>query len=112
MKLIFPTLRTEGAILPADLLQRIGPGDNGLSGLAPSAYHLIEGEKLNEATNRAWNRLQSAWTSFRAAWDKLSPTDLGIGTTRDRWLLPLFQELGYGRLQPLREAFAIEDKYY
>ncbi len=108
----FSTIRTEGAILPADLLQRIAAGDNGLPGLDPASYHLIEGEKLNEAANRAWNRLQSAWTSFRAACDKLSPTDPGVGTTRELWLLPLFQELGYGRLQPLKDAFAIEDKYY
>jgi N-6 DNA Methylase len=108
----FPTIRTEGAILPADLLQRIAAGDSGLPGLTPSSYHLIEGEKLNEATNRAWNRLQSAWSSFRIAWDKLSATDLGVGTTRERWLLPLFQEFGYGRLQPLKDAFAVQDKYY
>ena len=44
----FPTIRTEGAILPADLLQRIAAGDNGLIGLAPSSFHLLEGEKLNE----------------------------------------------------------------
>lgn len=108
----FPTIRTEGAILPADLLQRIATGEGGLPGLTPASYHLIEGEKLNEAANRAWNRLQSAWTSFHAACEKLSSTDLGVGTTRDRWLLPLFQELGYGRLQPRKDAFAIEDKYY
>ncbi|HXG08673.1 MAG TPA: DNA methyltransferase [Gemmataceae bacterium] len=108
----FLTVRTEGAILPADLLQRIAAGDGNLPGLDPASYHLIEGEKLNEAANRAWNRLQSAWASFRAACERLSPTDLGVGTTRERWLLPLFQELGYGRLQLLREAFVIDEKYY
>jgi hypothetical protein len=108
----FPTIRTEGAILPADLLQRIAAGDSGLPGMTPASYHLIEGEKLNEATNRAWNRLQSAWASFRTAWDKLSATDIGVGTTRERWLLPLFQELGYGRLQPLKDAFTVQEKYY
>ncbi len=30
---IFTTLHTEGAILPADLLQRIANGDRGLDGL-------------------------------------------------------------------------------
>lgn len=38
------------------------------------------------------------WTSFKGAIAKLSEGDLGITTTRERWLLPLFQELGYGRL--------------
>jgi hypothetical protein len=112
MKVKFVTVRTEGAMLPADLLQRIAAGESGLPGLTPASYHLIEGEKLNKATNRAWNRLQSAWASFRAACDKLSTTDPGVGTTRERWLLPLYQELGYGCLQPLKDAFAIQDRYY
>ncbi|MDW8264159.1 MAG: N-6 DNA methylase, partial [Gemmataceae bacterium] len=108
----FQTVRTEGAILPADLLQRVAAGDGTLPGLAPAAYHLLEGEKLHEASNRAWNRLQSAWASFRTACDKLPAHDLGLATTRERWLLPLFQELGYGRLQPLREALTLGDKPY
>jgi len=108
----FLTVRTEGAILPADLLRRIAAGDADLGGLDPASYHLIEGEKLNEATNRAWNRLQSAWVSFRAACDRLSPTDPAHSTTRERWLLPLFQELGYGRLQYLKEPCTIGEKSY
>jgi hypothetical protein len=108
----FLTVCTEGAILPADLLRRIAAGDADLGGLDPASYHLIEGEKLNEATNRAWNRLQSAWVSFRAACDRLSPTDPAHSTTRERWLLPLFQELGYGRLQYLKEPCTIGEKSY
>lgn len=50
---IFTTLRTEGTILPVDLLQRIVEGDQDLGGLIPADYHLVEGEKLNEAINRA-----------------------------------------------------------
>ena len=34
--------------------------------------------------------------------------DLGTSITRERWLLPLFQELGYGRLVPAK-AIEIED---
>src|SRR5574341_1588818 len=84
----FTTLRTEGAILPADLLQRIADGDSdpsarsgqGLGGLTPESYHL-SGEKLNEAINRAWNRLQGAWASFRAATEKSPPSDPGTTLT-------------------------------
>ena len=47
----FTTIRTEGAILPADLLQRIAEGDASLGGLTPEAYHLAAGEKINEAIN-------------------------------------------------------------
>src|SRR5262249_40917702 len=44
--------------------------------------------------------------------EKLSPTGPAVGPTRDRWLLPFFQELGYGRLQALKDAFAVAGKYY
>ena len=37
-------------------LQRIVARDSALDGLTPAAYHLAEGEKLNEAINRSWNR--------------------------------------------------------
>lgn len=107
----FPTLRTEGAILPVDLLQRIAAGNNGLNGLTPASYHLIEGEKLNEATNRAWNRLLGVWGTFRNAAEKLPPANLGTSITLDRWLLPLWQELGYGRLLPAQPV-ELEEKTY
>ena len=95
----FTTVRTEGAMLPSDILVRIAAGDLSLGGLEPTSYHLAPGEKIGEATNRAWNRLQAAWANFQAARGKLSATDAGTSVTRERWLLPLFQLLDYGRLQ-------------
>lgn len=94
----FTTIRVEGTILPPDLLQLIADGDPGIEGLTPEAYHLGKGEKLNEAISRSWNRLLGAWAAFRAAADKLPEGDPGTSITRERWLLPLIQELGYGRL--------------
>jgi hypothetical protein len=110
-KNIFTTVRSEGAILPADLLQRIVDGDKDLDGLSPTSYHLLEGEKLNEAINRSWNRLRGAWVSFKAALEKLPSNDPGTSVTRDRLLLPLFQELGYGRLTAAK-ALEIESRSY
>lgn len=40
---IFTTIRTEGSILPPDLLQRIDAGDHELEGLEPEDYHLARG---------------------------------------------------------------------
>lgn len=93
----FTTVRTEGALLPPDLLRRIVDLNHGLGGLTPEDYHL-SGERLTEATNRAWNRLQGAWAAFQTARAALPETDLGTRSTRERWLQPLFRELGYGRL--------------
>jgi hypothetical protein len=106
----FTTVRTEGALLPPDLLRRIVDLDHGLGGLTPEDYHL-SGERLTEATNRAWNRLQGAWAAFQTARAALPETDLGTRATRERWLQPLFRELGYGRLLASK-AEEIEGRSY
>ncbi|MCP4688018.1 MAG: N-6 DNA methylase, partial [Desulfobacterales bacterium] len=93
----FTTIRTEGAILPADLIQRISAGDKDIPGLTPKDYHLF-GARINEAVNWSWSRLRGAWESFRKSAAIIPGTDPGARLTRERWLLPLFQELGYGRL--------------
>ena len=68
---IFTTIKTEGALLPVEILQRIAEGDRDLKGLSPESYHLGKNEKINEAINRAWNRCEGAWRSFQTALDAL-----------------------------------------
>jgi hypothetical protein len=104
----FTTVTTEGAILPADLLQRIVDGRE-LAGLRPEDYHLAPNERLNEAISRSWNRLLGVWEGFdeqRANWPA---DDRGTTLTRERWLLILLQELGYGRL-PFQGSLPIDDE--
>src|ERR1035438_7876938 len=108
---LFLTIRSEGAILPPDLLQRIVASDRELDGLKADDYHLPKGEKINEATSRAWNHLLGVWASFRAAIEKLPETDPATTATRERWLQPFFQELGYGRLLTAK-AIEVEGKSY
>ena len=107
----FNAIHTEGALLPVDLLQRISENNKNLEGLNPESYHLAPGEKLTEAINRSWNRLSGLWGSFQAARGRLGSTDAGTTLTRERWLLPLFQELGFGRLSTSKAA-EIEGKSY
>lgn len=107
----FTTIHTEGALLPVDLLERIRSNDKNLEGLNPESYHLVPGEKLNEAINRSWNRLSGLWGTFQAARGRLAPMDASTTLTRERWLLPLFQELGFGRLSTSK-AVEIGGKSY
>ena len=107
----FTTIHTEGALLPADLLQRVSDNDPSLEGLTPESYHLAPGEKFTEAITRSWNRLAGLWGAFQNARDRLGETDAGTRLTRERWLLPLFQELGYGRLS-IATTVEIDKKSY
>ncbi|MGQ9684606.1 MAG: Eco57I restriction-modification methylase domain-containing protein, partial [Anaerolineae bacterium] len=105
----FVTVKTEGALLPADLLQRIAAGEE--EGLAPTDYHLGEHERVKEAISRAWSRCLGAWQVFAERRAILPPGDPGTTLTRERWLLILFQELGYGRL-PAARTLAVDGQNY
>lgn len=94
----FTTVRTAGGLLPPDLLGRVIAGDQVLSGLTSKDYHLGGRETPREAANRAWSYLTGVWGAFRDARAKLPEGDPMVGLTRERWLLILFRELGYGRL--------------
>ncbi len=96
---IFSTVRSEGPMLPPEILARIQELDPQMGGLTPEAFHLDKGEKVNEAINRSWNRLVGVWEMFRKAKEVLPDADPGTTLTREKWLLKLFDELGYGRLQ-------------
>ncbi|BDO43811.1 N-6 DNA methylase [Cellulomonas sp. NTE-D12] len=93
------SIRSVGALLPSDVLTRIAAGDADLGGLRPADFHLAPGESPREAANRAWAYLLSVWPAFRDALADLPENDPAVRLTRERWLLLLFRELGYGRLQ-------------
>jgi hypothetical protein len=106
----FSAIRSEGALLPLDMLQRVAQFDISLGGLTAEAYH-HEGEKLNEVINEAWTHVLRAWNNFQAARGGLSSSELGTSLTRERWLLPLFTALDYGRLYTIK-PFEVEGKAY
>lgn len=106
----FANVKTVGGLLPSELLQRVLALDKELGGLEADDYHLV-GERIPEAISRSWGRMLAVWANFRAAWAGLPPGDAATGLTRDKLLLPLFGELGYGRL-PLARGLEVEGKAY
>lgn len=93
----FQTIRSEGALLPPDVLRRIAA--QSVDGVSPESYHLPPSIKLNEAISHSWNLLRAHWKSFQEARQLVTGTEeTGTSVTNERWMLPLFQELGYGRL--------------
>ncbi|MCP5056571.1 MAG: N-6 DNA methylase [bacterium] len=107
----FSSVKTEGGLLPQDILARIQSGDPELEGTKAETYHLGAHERIGEAANQAWSRLVSSWHAFQEALAKEPEDAPAIGLTRDRWLLPLFEILGYGRL-PKGTATEVEGKSY
>lgn len=109
---LFTTIRTEGAILPSELLERIAKGKD-FDGLSTDSYHLLAGQKLNEVIERSWKQVLVAWRGFNDTREKTGDLDAtGTSLTRERWLYPLFQELGFGRMPAERKAREIEGREY
>lgn len=92
----FQTIHTEGGLLPADHLVRIAEGEE--KGLAPADYDLPPRETINEAVSQSWARLCHHWEDFQEARQSLPDDDPGTEITNQKWLLPLFRELGFGKL--------------
>ena len=104
-------VRTEGGLLPPDLLERVRALDRKLPGLDEAAYGLAKGERFGEAITRSWNELVGQWGRLQEDLAKVPPSDPGTTTTRERFLLPLMEALGYGRLTPVK-AIELEGKAY
>lgn len=94
----FQTIRSEGGLLPPDLLRRLLDPKEKLEGTRPEDYGLPPGERLNEVITQSWTRLRKHWAEFRAAADALPKDEPGTGLTNDKWSLPLLRELGFGLL--------------
>ena len=94
----FQTIRSEGGLLPQDLLRRVLDPHSGLPGTTAEDYHLAPGERLNEVITQSWNRLRRHWDEFRQVAANLPAGAAGTGLTNDKWSLPLLRELGFGFL--------------
>src|SRR5579859_303609 len=93
----FTTVRSEGGLLPPDLLARIVAGDRDLGGVEPTDYALAASDRLGDAAARAWNRAKAHWQSFSAMRESLKPDESGVTETRELWIFQLLREVGFDR---------------
>ena len=94
----FRSVRLVGGILPADALTRAA--DLGMPGQTPDEYDLTPGVAVTAAVARSWNDMLGAWQERQRRLVEM-PAEAKNRLTRDRWLLPLFAQLGYGRVPAL-----------
>ena len=108
----FVSVRSVGGLLPSDLLREVAAGSRELDGTSAESYGLAPGERLNDHITRSWNRLTSVWDAFNEYVQQRPENDATATTlTRQRWLNPLFDELGFSGL-PTARAREIDGKEY
>ena len=101
-----------GGLLSRDVLNRVSTSDQTLPATNPTDYGLVQGERIGDAAARSWNRLVGVWANFRQAETRLPDTDRTATTlTRERWLKPLLEELGFVGLPRARNLSFAEKEY-
>ncbi|MGW1885708.1 Eco57I restriction-modification methylase domain-containing protein [Streptomyces sp. NPDC001970] len=105
--LVTDTVATVGGLLPYDLLVRIKEGKE-QSGAKPADYRLFaKGESVRDAAERSWGYLRGVWSAYQDALARDGADDdagvYAVGLTTERWLLPLFEQLGFGTLPAVPE---------
>jgi hypothetical protein len=104
---VLASVRTVGGLLPADMLIRIAEGRD-VSGSRPADYHVVGVRSVEDAAERHWDFLKGAWRVLR---DKIGDTGHDpSGLAVENWLLPLFEEHGFGRLERTPAGIASTDQ--
>ena len=89
----FTTIRIEGAILSADILDKIEQGE--LGGQLSKDFGFDSNIKVKDEIVRAWADAQDLWRIFKRHRESISQNATGTAETRRYWILPLLGLLGY-----------------
>jgi hypothetical protein len=105
----FQAIRPVGGLLPIDALRKIAAGDASAS--RPADYHLVGVRSVADAAERHWDYLKGAWRALREQLGEAgsAPGPDPSGVAASNWLLPLLEEHGFGRVQPLPAGITGDD---
>lgn len=115
MSTAFQAISVVGGVVPPSLLGRIQSGEvNDPKSLDPASYHLMGTETVRDASSRSWGYLRTAWQSWRELDAKKRPDGQGAGTgdARQKWLLILLREFGYGQVPATGGGLQAADATY
>lgn len=115
MSTAFQAITVVGGVVPPSLLGRIQAGEvNDAKSMAPASFHLAGTETVRDAASRTWMYLQGAWSAWRESDAAKRPDGQGAGTgdARQKWLLVLLRELGYGQVPATPGGLTIGGEAY
>jgi len=104
----YTTIRIEGAILSADILDKIEQGELGAQ-LAKD-FGFDAKIKVKDEIARAWADAQDLWRIFKRQQKKVADQGYGTTETRKFWMVPLLELFGYDA--QLSKADTVNGKSY
>jgi len=92
-------IKSEGSLISYDLLAEIFTGE--AKGQKPQDFG-IKGNIINEMS-LSWSDALSYWNSFKRSLERLDENARTTQITRERWIIPLLETLGFKRITPAKE---------
>jgi len=89
----YTTIRIEGAILSADILDKIEQGEIG--GQLAKDFGFSAKIKVKDEIARAWADAQDLWRIFKRQKERVAEQEYGTTETRRYWIIPLLGLFGY-----------------
>ncbi len=106
--MLHPSIRLEGSILSADILDAIERGER--SHQLPKDFGLDPSTKVKDEIADAWAAARAYWAAYQVKISRLKEGATGTTETRNQWLVPLLGLLGY-QLN-LAESEVLQGKTY
>ena len=90
----FQAVHVVGTVLPSEALARAS--ELRMPGQSAADYQLPPGMAVNAAIARAWQAMLATHREWQKTLSRLPDNDPAVRQTREKWLLPLLYELGWG----------------
>lgn len=106
----FTAFRSEGGLLPADMLDQIATGSR--VGQRPIDFGLDKNRRLTDEIAATWADARDLWKIYQRALSRLKESDTATSATRDQWIVPLLHLLGYDELTYASTAAEVDQRTY
>ena len=98
----------EGNLLPSDLLERIADGE--IEGQNAAAFGLGSRQRLIDEIQRAFSDARALWDAFMVRRERSQESATRL--TRQAWVIPLLEILGFESLAPQRQQVQAGEQRY
>lgn len=105
----FSSINIQGNIISSETLDKIRSEEK-FKHQTPEAFGLARSASLRDEIGLSWSILRIQWKAFKKRLETLPKGDTGTSLTRERFVIPLLQELGYE--VNLQKAQQISGKSY
>jgi hypothetical protein len=106
----FSCVRIEGALIPGDILEQVAKGE--VTGQKPQDFGLDKNRRLTDEISSAWQDALTYWKALERSLNRLGAEDPATTQTREQWVVPLLQSLGYDKVAFMSKAAEVSGQLF